>query len=327
MKYSPQHRSLKGIFSILLGICFITFSCNKDDTDSENQPANEPVSLLLSNIKFYESENRVLRFTYNDENKLIKKETLGCSEDFNNYFNLQEITYNENGDILKRTGNSPHGGFEFTVDFSYNGNDLSQIEMHITRSNGGFNASYTFSSENEYDYSVDYFDLDGNVIYTRDFTGTITRNENNNIVEVYIYETNTGFYEDISFAYENGNLTEVQYFNPNQSRIISIQYDDKPNFHTYVTGTEFNGFTGNNCLRYDILGLIEVESFKEFEGFYSIFPFYSNRNANNPILISGGRGVQFNYEYNEYDYPSKVTFNSIDANYNFVLDFDYTIIE
>ena len=56
-------------------------------------------------------------FEYDNENRLLKKGVLGCSEDFNNLFTLQENTYNNEGEIGKRIGKSPYGGYQYTIDY------------------------------------------------------------------------------------------------------------------------------------------------------------------------------------------------------------------
>jgi hypothetical protein len=294
---------------------------------SQNFTTLASASLLLSDIRFYENDNYQMFFTYDTEHRLLKKETLGCSADFNNLFTLQENTYNNEGKISKRIGKSPYGGFQYTIDYFYTDGLLILIEMEGSRSTGSYTSTYTFSSQTQYVHEIDYFNLDGNYTFSERFEGTITRNNEHKITRVSRVETTTGYYDTAGFDYNEGNLIGVVYADVYTAGSFQIEYDDKPSFHTYTTGAEFRGSTGNACLQYNIVGLFWVESLRRFDGFYDMLPFYTNVNVNNPVRYTGDSNRNFNYEYNEYDYPSKVSFDSNIPEYQYVFNFNYEVLE
>lgn len=297
----------------------------------------EEANLLIKSIKFDKNEDEGTYFTYDSNQNLIKKEVIGCSQNNNELYTLNEYEYNTEGKITNETAYAPWGDQTYRIDYSYNGENLSSIEKYELYIDGTYaNFEYLFHSETAYTIDVEYFSSSGDPTNHIIYEGEIARDTQNRITRIDLDETNgDGSYDyngTIIFTYEDGNLIDIHYEDYPYGLIhIIIEYDDKPNFHTYFSGTEFSRNQGNSCFRYDVMGLIHLKFLYYEKEVYDMLPFFSNTNKNNPIKYyesSSSPRVEFFYEYNDYDYPSSVNFigpppNTVEYNFNFT----YEVIE
>lgn len=283
----------------------------------------EEANLLLINAEPSHVDGFGTYFTYDDDYRIIKKEVLGCSQAYSEFYTLNEYAYNTEGKLIHETAYAPYGNQTYSIDYFYNNDLLSRIEKHETFSIGtSAFYEYIFSSELAYTMEIQYFDSNGDPTYNKFYNCLITKDSNNRITVITKNQSNGSDYQNYNFTYENGNLVRIQYSTTYYATYVVIEYDNKPSFHTYFSGTEFPGYSGNSCLRWDIMGIIYLEDFIHFNDFYDVLPFYRNTNANNPINYNNGNWI-IEYEYNEYDYPLHARSNNSPN----TLDFTYEVID
>ncbi len=310
-------------FYVLI-IVLLSNSCsNTDSADLEN------VQLRLLNTQISNTGGTYgsTQFYYDTQNHLIKKEVIGCSQNNNETYTLNQYEYDAQGRLIRETANAPYGIQTYSIDYFYINDVLSRIEKSETFSIGTSALyKYLFSSETTYTFEIQYFDTSGNPTYSKTYEGTILLDSLKRIVKVNNTQINGQDFRVYNFTYDNGNLVSASYQELGNTSSINISYDDKRNFHTYFSGTEFPGYAGSSCLRWDIMGMIWVEYFQYDEGFFDILPFFSNRNKNNPVSYNNG-DYEFIYEYNGFDYPESIRFYPYIDDTEAILSLDYEIVE
>ncbi len=259
-------------------------------------------NILLQEYK--QEDGYLFNYSYNSDN-LVIEQTVG-NLDYIEYHH--QITYDENNRILQANITEPIP--EGDINYEYEGGELKKILASYF--DGSFTIfTYTFTSQDSYEFKYLYDDLSGEPPVTKAFNITLQRNSENRIVEFRITNTSTQEEELTTFQYTNGNLTQI---NEVTSGIVwDVEYDSMNSF--YVPGIYQHSFP------YNYVGLMGFT----FSNIRNIPDFRLYKNSNNPIRIKRNNVVEFEFEYEYYShgYPSKIVENGsriVELSYNIIQD-------
>lgn len=298
----------KYIIVLTLLSLFFT-SCNKDEIIPDEIIPDELVGdnpkLLLSEYN-YDDQYWKVKMKYNSSGQMVEKGLFENGDTTRLPYMRLNYFYNAEGSISKE---------EFyniivygKADYFYNNNNLTKIIHRI----GAEDVSYTtyefnedatfYSQESEYHCGgcdppivKTYNQLESFVTYNSD--GFITRIERKNLDNELV--------DDFTFNYNNGNIIEI--VDVLNSDKLEVNYDDSPNFNTYITGIQ-------SILNESILGLPYLETFRTILSNMPLF--FKFNNVNNPLeyKFNGEVIKTFRYEYNEYGYPVKINIGPSSSN-------------
>jgi hypothetical protein len=231
----------------------------------------------------------------------------------------------ENDKVVEDRGN--YSGFYAGIslsaraNYTYHNNQLSSFILRGNYDGYETRRTHTITSATSYSYVREQFDFVG-LYETVNYSVDLIFNGSNQLIgyEEVNVDSNQVVH-NMTFEYENGDLTKIT-----QGAIIfEIQYD-----------------TANNFLRYTNNGFVPLDGNEmSSSGFHAVvtssFPFniirripffLTHQNTNNPIaFLRNGVPVQtFEYEYNEYNYPSTLNFTN-NSNDEVFLNLTYEEIE
>lgn len=269
-------------------------NCSNDDNDNSTA-ANDLylTNILYTNVEFSYSE--LYSFEYDTDSNLTK--LLTPEPEFYSF------VYQYRDNLIFREdeeGSAPTYGY---CDYEYNNNILDKII---------FTRGYANQVIDEFDFNIDQ------TFYTRNYTfiefetyfisysNNATYDDDDNLIFLEtINETNGGDIENYSFEYNNENLVKIV---DTDNVVWEFIYDNKKNFKTFFS--HFNGsyfyfrLPNHPYIEYTVLDKLSSIPF-----------FYKFNSKNNPIKIlrNGEVYQEISYNYNEQDYPIKITFD--DGNY------------
>mgnify|MGYP000293293708 CR=1 FL=1 len=263
---------------------------------------------------------------YNEQGQIIERKNITLFSN-NNENLLLKYTYEYIDSKISSatTGNYYWAGISDAVilDYTYNGTDLQQLTAHEIDDIEGIRRIHIFNSPTQYEYEkIDYN-------YGAPPTSTyhsveLTINENNELLEYVQNNITDGTTSNLSFQYENNNLTKVT----DGNNVFEIVYDESPNYLTFSHNGYVNDHSsGLNESQYRLVGGIpQVKAY--------LFPFHTLRripyfltysNKNNPLQykLNGTVITEFEYTYNVYGYPGTMTvIRPDDDNYSYILEYE-----
>lgn len=210
-----------------------------------------------------------------------------------------EFIYDVNGNIIEENFYREWNCCNRFIDYSYSDNNLSQITVKDV-----YDASSISIYEIEYDsetsYTRSYFEQTiGDPFLLKTFKVEIIKDSKDRIIEYESVnvETNT-VNETYSFEYDvNNNLVRIIDMDEN---VYDIIYDNKNNFHTYTSTYVLDWHNTAS----DFASLIYFPIALSY-----VYELYYHINKNNPFEYrkNGETLREFEYDYNEKDYPTKIT--------------------
>lgn len=218
-----------------------------------------------------------------------------------------EIDYNENGNWTNVVVYLQDFATAF-LSYTYVDNELDELTIQDGFSGGDVvRFDYTSISPTSYTYERRNLEIGSFDEYRTDLTlDSEGRVLSYHQIDLATQET----YRTGSFEYDNGNLVKAIFGNGNEFEFI---YDDHPSFHTYpsifMPVGLFGGWGASPFDFTDIAGLTHLDGNDEFYYKVKFIPYFmTHRNKNNPIayLKNGVEYVAFEYEYNEFGYPSQM---------------------
>ena len=236
--------------------------------------------------------------TYNENNQIVRryKRWDQLNIDLEEY----EYTYNSKGLLSSERIRLHHtaGGTSGQALYTYNGGQLETLTLN--EGYGDFYVTISHSFQTPINYTFIRRTEDGNGppnITNHEVSLILDANEN--LTEYRETNTTAGTSIIYSFEYENENLVKVTIGN----NVLEISYDDANNLHTYPS--QFS--------QYENQGYIEHCGFfdnfiRQFQTMQRIPYFFTYNNKNNPVEYKlNGQIIQtYQYEYNEYNYPSRI---------------------
>ncbi len=264
----------------------------------------EPIRLRLKKY----NENIL---NYNESNLLVYR---GDPSQYG-YINI-DYTYNQNNKILNEESYYEDAvGKRGRVDYIYTNDILSGLSINERVEDVRNDLQFQFESETAYTYIItSRVDYDEYINY---YQVQLELDNDNNITKYTRTNTETMHVDVVHFEYSNGNLTKIK----NGMNILEISYDTANNWHTYRSGFLPEIYDHNS---YDMAGLI---CYPYFLGYWLKFmpEFYDFINTNNPLeyKYNGEVWTTFHYEYNEINYPKKITI----PERNFIIDLEYEAVE
>ncbi|MAO47652.1 fibronectin type III domain-containing protein [Winogradskyella sp.] len=227
------------------------------------------------------------------------------------YINI-DYTYNQNNQILKEESYYRDAfGKTGRLDYIYTNDILTGLSIYERVEDVTNDLQFQFDSEIAYTYvsttRVDYNE------YINYYQVQLEINNDNNITKYTRTNTETMHVDVVHFEYSNGNLTKIT----NGTNILEISYDTANNWHTYRSGFLPEIYDHNEK---DMAGFI---CYPNFLGYWLKFmpEFYDFINTNNPLeyKYNGEVLTTFQYEYNEMNYPKKITI----PERNLIIDLEY----
>lgn len=224
--------------------------------------------------------------------------------------------YNDNNKISQLT-RSP---FLNKVSFNYSSNQIDDIT--ILEGDSDVYKKFYYSNFTDNSYNV-IQTLNNSMSGSEDFINEknidYTLNSNDCLSSLTITDLNTQEINNLNFTYSNvGNLIEMDF----DGNILNIEYDNSNNFHTYdafLLDSRSYNFKDSG-------GLLFLND--EFTEVIKYLPFFINKNVNNPTkyIFNGNLIRTFDYEYNDLNYPSKITIQEVDSSITYPeIELEYII--
>lgn len=256
------------------------------------------LKLLLK--KHLESDGSEANFTYTDEK--INEISFNAS----NYRSNTYYAYDFNENILsQRSGDDwLYGNY---VTYVYDDSNFSEIR--ITDGYADAQKIHELIYTNNSLYTRTEYFSDFETTYVGTFEVNLSKDSNGKIIQVISENTDNNIQSRLVFEYDKSqNLTKITDQNQNQYEIV---YDNKRNFHTYPSGYS-NGW-GNSIS--DVMSLLFLDN-SLAEKLRLIPDLHNHINSNNPLkyLRNGETIRSFEYEYNEYGYPTKLITDGMEIN-------------
>lgn len=241
------------------------------------------------------------------------------------------LEYNELGLLTYRGDPSTYGFLKVDYTYDQNNNILTEYARHYNAIPSSATLTYTYSNDllvgltvnEKLEDVINKFDFDfqskSNYLYTRysrvdfdeynySYEVQLELDANDNVVKYTRTNTETSAVDILNFEYNNGNLTKIT----SNGNVLEISYDTSNNWHTYRSG-----FMPDRYYSEDIGGLYLFPS-RFIPLFIEIPQFYDFVNTNNPIeyKYNGGVLYSFQHEYNQHNYPNKITVPELNSRFN-----------
>lgn len=267
-------------------------NCSNDDNGNSTVVSDLYLTnILYTNVEFSYSE--LYSFEYDTDYNLTK--LLTPEPEFYSF------VYQYQDNLILREdeeGSAPTYGY---CDYAYNNNVLDKIVYTRGYANQAID-EFDFGDDQTF-YTRNYTFIESET-YTTNYSNNATYDDDNNLILLEtINETNGGNIEIYSFEYNNENLVKIV---DNENVVWEFIYDNKKNFKTFFS--HFNGgyfYFGPPADKYIDYSIISNK-------LRNIPFFYNFNNKNNPtrILKNGVLYKEITYDYNEQNYPIKMTFNN-----------------
>ncbi|MDT0293445.1 fibronectin type III domain-containing protein [Mesonia ostreae] len=257
-------------------------------------------NLVLSKYIFNHnnSSNDTIELEYNTNEQLVRREFLAVPAIFRKGY---EYFYNEQNNLkeVQELNSFTRANIFFDSNGEFNDIKIREGDSDVFNkyefsdfTDDSYNLSKTLINTFGGDYSEE-------LIYEKAINFIMNNNRLTNVIE-----TNLETQETIvmAFTYSAGNLVEIKL----DEETLVISYDDKKNLHTYssfLLGGSMYSFL-------DCGGLLYLE--EQFQDKIKYYPHFNHQNENNPIeyKLNGIVVKTFAYDYNEFNYPSKIYVNS-----------------
>lgn len=240
-----------------------------------------------------------INLNYNENEQLTQKlfPTAVTSPISSNYY------YNDNNK-LSHLSSSP---FLNEVSFNYSSNQINDIT--ILEGDSDVYKKFYYSNFTNNSYNVIQTlnnSMDGSEDFINEKNIDYTLNSDDCLSTLKITDLNTQEINNLTFTYSNvGNLIKMDF----DGNILNIEYDNSNNFHTYdafLLDSRIYNFKDSG-------GLLFLND--EFIQIIKYLPIFINKNVNNPTkyILNGNLVRTFDYEYNDLNYPSKITIQEVDS--------------
>jgi len=228
-----------------------------------------------------------LLFEYSSDRKII----LANEGDPNYPEQEHAYDYDEQGNLIYQLSfvSAPYQTQSY---FEYSNDQLQSFRHEIW---DGF-----VTVRNRYNYidpnTIEYIKTDDYGYYAS-YLITLQKDSENRVTNYKITNDSNQSVNEIEFVYSEDNLTKINELTDNN--IWEIEYDT--NF-SYITYNSYQGPILNS------LGIPGLSSNLN-KHISNIFDFISYKNNNNPVkvLLNGEIHMEISYEYNEFDFPSRLT--------------------
>ncbi len=216
------------------------------------------------------------------------------------YTNI-DFTYNQNNDILTEYSRyrDATANPSAQLTYEYSGTTLSGLTIHETAEDATADYEFQFNSPLNYNYTIISENLYGGP-HISNYTVDLEMDNEGKVLKFTRTNLETSHIDRVYFEYINGNLTKIA----NGSNVLEITFDNANNWHTYRSGF-LPYFYGHDAR--DLGGLIYFPNMVRWLN--QIPQFYDFVNKNNALeyKFNGEVFTTFQYEYNQYNYPSKIT--------------------
>ncbi|MDR6300462.1 fibronectin type III domain-containing protein [Mesonia maritima] len=254
--------------------------------------------LLLTNYIFlYSSGRDSISLTYNENEQLTQKLFPRAIHPISsNYY------YNDDNKISK-LNRFPHLN---KVTFNYSSNQIDEITILKGDSDVYYEFYYSNFTNNSYNVIQTLKRFGGSEDFINEKNIDYTLNSDDCLSKLTITNLNTQEVNSLTFKYSKaGNLIEMDF----DGNVLNIEYDNSNNFHTYdafLLDSRIYNFKDSGGLLFLNDEFIEVIKY---------LPFFINKNVNNPTkyILNGNLIRTFDYEYNDLNYPSKITIQEVDS--------------
>lgn len=246
-------------------------------------------------------------FEYNSENRIISaiRSVLESRYDY-------LYDYDENGKLVKQDveWNTDFNSAFWHNDFVYQNSQILSINQHNYSSviNRNTYKSYNYTDNN----TIEHIITNDTGLYET-YTINLQRDAQNRITHYYRINNETQNLDEITFAYEDGNV--IQIIDVINNNTMDIVYDAHTSFMT------FNSYNGPIYYGPNIPSSVPNYFSRNFEGVYD-FISYSNQNNPTTIKMNGDVIIEITYEYNDFGYPSRLT----ETNSNSVIEYELEYI-
>ncbi len=241
--------------------------------------------------------------TYNEDGLLIYR---GDPRPFPNGYTNVDYTYKQNNEILTEYSrySDATGGPSGLLNYQYSNNMLT--ELYIKETGEDFLNNYEFQFITPLNYSYEHRHINFNSGQSPpdttyyNYTVILEQDTDENIRRYTRTNTETLTVNIIQFEYANKNLTKIT----DGGNVFEITYDNSNNWHTYRSG---------------FMPYVYFYTAADIGGFFylpnlirtwlrDIPDFFDFNNTNNPLeyKFNGQILTSFQYEYNQFNYPSKI---------------------
>ena len=259
----------------------------------------ENVALFLNRYELIDGETLL---EYNANQNIQKLRYTHSTEYY--YNKTTSYIYDTENRILTETGSMPMWDFKEAT-YTYESNINTNILLRDGLADARAEHEIDFIDELSYVRTEYYIDMYRNYIATHNVS--LFKDSNGNVTKIISFNVDDNIESTYIFEYDNNNLTKI--IDP-QNNVFEMVYDNYSNFHTYPSGFS-NGWVGvNDCAS---LLFLDAALTKKLRLLPSVF---NHVNTNNPIeyKINGATYRSFEYEYNMYNYPTKLTTDGLDIN-------------
>ena len=255
-------------------------------------------TLLVSKLVFNNVVESYFDISYGEDNQV--ESILYRPEPNDTYFDHTiDFGYDNKGRLITHQ----ESGWDFRhthASFTYSGNLFDEISVTI------YSVDYIVNEE--YDYSEDFASYNYSRTWNENGTGGLTENSENTllkdsqnrITQHYKIDAVENFEKIYEFEYQNENLTKIS---DSEGNVWEIKYDNHSNFNTFYAGS----LGGDPYPRGYVAGLHSLNDEDLRLDLARIPDFIGYKNKNNPVEYKKNGSVlrTIQYEYNEFNYPSK----------------------